>query len=159
MAQLGRLAWPLSVACVGGACLLAFVARDLSWVTQQRPHGYERLIHLYVYNYNRPWPTQFDYRPILTAFGIVATVLLGLTALPRLRAWGARLLVGFSVVFAAWTVNVYFPDLSDHWGLKTLMTQYYELREGPEEPLLAFQMNWKAENFYISTPETGSTRL
>jgi len=84
---------------------------------------------------------------------------LGLTALPRLRAWGARLLVGFSVVFAAWTVNVYFPDLSDHWGLKTLMTQYYELREGPEEPLLAFQMNWKAENFYISTPETGSTRL
>ncbi|MBK6575475.1 MAG: glycosyltransferase family 39 protein [Sandaracinaceae bacterium] len=146
--ELGRLAWPLTVACVGGACLLAFVARDLSWVTQQRPHGYERLIHLYVYNYNRPWPTQFDYRPILTAFGIVGTVLLGATALPQLRAWGARLLVGFSVVFAAWTVNVYFSDLSDHWGLKPLMTQYYELREGPEEPLLAFQMNWKAENFY-----------
>ena len=61
--SIGRLAWPLTVACIGGACLLAFVARDLSWVTQQRPHGYERLIHLYVYNYNRPWPTQFDYRP------------------------------------------------------------------------------------------------
>ncbi|MEZ4328467.1 MAG: glycosyltransferase family 39 protein [Polyangiales bacterium] len=143
-----RLALPLTVACLGGACLVAFVARDMSWVTQQRPHGYERLIHLYVYNYNRPWPTQFDYRPILTAFGIVGSVLLGLAAVPALRAWGARLLVGFSVVFAAWTVNVYFSDLSDHWGLKPLMTQYYELREGPEEPLLAFQMNWKAENFY-----------
>ena len=22
------------------------------------------------------------------------------------------------------------------------------MREGPEEPLIAFQMNWKAENFY-----------
>ncbi|MCA9533915.1 MAG: glycosyltransferase family 39 protein [Myxococcales bacterium] len=146
--EAGRLALPLTVACLAGAGLLAFVARDLSWVTQQRPHGYERLIHLYVYNYNRPWPTQFDYRPILTAFGIVGSVLLALTALPRLRAWGARLLVGFSVVFAAWTVNVYFSDLSDHWGLKPLMTQYYQLREGPEEPLIAFQMNWKAENFY-----------
>jgi hypothetical protein len=146
--HLNRLALPLTVACLGGACLVAFVARDLSWVTQQRPHGYERLIHLYVYNYNRPWPTQFDYRPILTAFGIVGSVLVGLTAVPALRAWGARLLVGFSVVFAAWTVNVYFSDLSDHWGLKPLMTQYYDLREGPEEPLIAFQMNWKAENFY-----------
>ncbi len=146
--SIGRLARPLSVACLAGACLVAFVARDLSWVTQQRPHGYERLIHLYVYNYNRPWPTQFDYRPVLTAFGIVGTALVGLSAWPRLRAWGARLLVGFGVVFAAWTVNVYFSDLSAHWGLKPLMTQYYELREGPEEPLLAFQMNWKAENFY-----------
>ena len=133
---------------VAGALLLAFIARDLSWVTSARPHGYERLAHLFVYNYNRPWPTQFDYRPILTAFGILGTVFAALLALPGLRAWASRLLLAFGVVFSAWTVNVYFSDLSDHWGLRPLIHQYYSLREGPEEPLLAYQMNWKAENFY-----------
>ena len=39
-------------------------------------------------------------------------------------------------------------DLSDHWGIRDLAQRYYELREGPEEPLLAWQMNWKGENFY-----------
>jgi len=39
-------------------------------------------------------------------------------------------------------------DLAGHWGLRNLAARYYEERESPEEPLLAWQMNWKGENFY-----------
>jgi hypothetical protein len=39
-------------------------------------------------------------------------------------------------------------DLSDHWGIRELAHRYYDTREGPHEPLVAWQMNWKGENFY-----------
>jgi hypothetical protein len=39
-------------------------------------------------------------------------------------------------------------DLTPHWGQQTLMKRYYKERKGPEEPLVAWQMNWKGENFY-----------
>jgi hypothetical protein len=43
---------------------------------------------------------------------------------------------------------VYLLDLSPHWTQKHVIQRYYEVREGPEEVVLAFQMNWKGENFY-----------
>jgi hypothetical protein len=39
-------------------------------------------------------------------------------------------------------------DLSDHWGLRDLAQRYYAARESADEPLVAWQMNWKGENFY-----------
>ena len=54
--------------------LLAMIGRDLAWSTESHPWGMERLIHLFVYNYQRPWPPNFDYRPILTGFAIVSSV-------------------------------------------------------------------------------------
>ncbi|UCH29872.1 MAG: glycosyltransferase family 39 protein, partial [Myxococcales bacterium] len=56
----------IGVALLLGACLVAFVGRDLSWITSARPRGDERLIHLFVYNYDRAWPEHLDYRAILT---------------------------------------------------------------------------------------------
>ncbi len=131
-----------------GAVLLAFVGRDLSWVTAGRPQGYERLIHLFVYKYDRPWPEHFDYRPILTGFAIAATLLVVLAALRMSRMVAARALLGLALLFSAWTLNVYMIDLAPHWGMGTLFRTYYDQRQGPEEPVLAWQMNWKGENFY-----------
>ncbi len=138
----------IAVAVGGGAVILAFVARDLSWITAARPHGFERIIHLFVYNYGRPWPEQFDYRPILTGFGITATVLFALMAPRWTRAVASRAALGTALLFSAWCLNVYMPDLAPHWGMENLFERYYEERSGPEEPVLAFQMNWKGENFY-----------
>jgi 4-amino-4-deoxy-L-arabinose transferase-like glycosyltransferase len=138
----------LSVAVGAGAVLVAFVGRDLAWATSAHPYGYERLIHLFVYNYGRPWPDHFDYRPILSGFAIVSGLVFLAMIFRWTRAAAARAMVGLSVLFCGWTLNVYMVDLSPHWGMRELFETYYEERTGPEEPVIAWQMNWKGENFY-----------
>lgn len=138
----------LSVALATAPVLAAFVGRDLAWVTSARPAGYERLIHLFVYNYSRPWPDVFDYRPILTGFAAGAVVLLALGAVDVMRSYAMRAFLGLAVAFAVWTLDVYIVDLSPHWSQRDVIQQYYVLRADDSEPLLAYQMNWKGENFY-----------
>jgi hypothetical protein len=138
----------LGAMLLAGAMLAAFVGRDLSWKTSARPAGFERLIHLFVYNYDRPWPEQFDYRPVLTGFAITATACCALAALHSLRPLMARALLGTALFFTFWSLNLYMIDLSPHWGQRELVERYYRERADPEEPLVAWQMNWKGENFY-----------
>jgi len=133
---------------VFASVIVAFVGRDLSWVTDGRPQGYERIIHLFVYNYGRLWPEQFDFRPVFTGFAIVAGTIVAVAALQRLRHLMARALVGLALLFATWTLNVYMIDLSPHWGMRTVIHRYYELRPNEDVPLISWQMNWKGENFY-----------
>ncbi|MCA9605220.1 MAG: glycosyltransferase family 39 protein [Myxococcales bacterium] len=128
--------------------ILAIVGRDLSWVTDARPQGYERLIHLFVYNYGRPWPTELDYRPILTGFAIVTTLAIVLAAFRSLRDVALRAFLGTAMLFCVWSLDVYMIDLSPHWGQRELIQRYYDMRRSAEEPLVAWQMNWKGENFY-----------
>ncbi len=138
----------LGISVAAGTAIGAFVARDISWITDQRPQGYERLIQLYIYNYGRPWPDHFDYRPVYTAFAIVMISLLCLCVLSAVQRAASRGMLATTIVFCAWVLNVYFYDLSDHWGMRPLFKTYYEQRTGPEEPVIAWQMNWKGENFY-----------
>jgi 4-amino-4-deoxy-L-arabinose transferase-like glycosyltransferase len=138
----------LGVALLLGACLVAFVGRDLSWATSARPQGNERLIHLFVYNYGRLWPEHLDYRAILTGFAVAASLISAAAAFRFWRPVATRALVAVSVLFCAWGLNVYMVDLSEHWGIRDLAKRYYALRQSPDEPLLAWQMNWKGENFY-----------
>ncbi|RLB56094.1 MAG: hypothetical protein DRJ42_04335 [Deltaproteobacteria bacterium] len=139
---------PLAALLTAGAILVAFVGRDLSWITDARPHGFERLIHLFVYNYGRPWPDHFDYRPAFTAFATVATLLISLAVFDRLRGVATRAFLALALLFSTWVLDVYMVDLSPHWGMRELLYSYYDARDSPEEPLLAWQMNWKGENFY-----------
>jgi 4-amino-4-deoxy-L-arabinose transferase-like glycosyltransferase len=138
----------VGIALVAGACLIAFVGRDLSWATSARPQGYERLIHLFVYNYKRPWPKHLDYRPILTGFSAAAGLTVAVASFRPCRAVAARALVGVALLLCAWGLNVYMVDLAPHWGIRELAARYYAERESPDEPLVAWQMNWKGENFY-----------
>jgi 4-amino-4-deoxy-L-arabinose transferase-like glycosyltransferase len=138
----------LGVALLLGACVIAFVGRDLSWSTSARPQGNERLIHLFVYNYGRVWPEHLDYRAILTGFAVAAGVTTAASAFRYWRPVATRALMGVAVAFCAWGLNVYMVDVSDHWGLRNLSQRYYDLRGSADEPLVAWQMNWKGENFY-----------
>ncbi|MBW2627396.1 MAG: hypothetical protein JRE45_07230, partial [Deltaproteobacteria bacterium] len=138
----------LGAALLLGACFVAFVGRDLSWATSARPQGNERLIHLFVYNYGRLWPEHLDYRAILTGFAVAAGVTSAAAAFRTWRPVATRALLGVSVMFCAWGLNVYMVDLSDHWGLRDLTQRYYAARKSADEPLVAWQMNWKGENFY-----------
>ncbi|MGD8859311.1 MAG: glycosyltransferase family 39 protein [Myxococcales bacterium] len=138
----------LGVGLLGCAVLVAFVGRDLSWTTAERPAGQERLAQLFIYNYDRPFPGDFDYRPILTGFTFALVLLLSLAALRVTRPVLMRALVGLSLVFTLWVVDVYMIDLTPHWSQRGLIERYYRERAGPEEPLVAWQMNWKGENYY-----------
>ena len=138
----------LGVALILGACLLALVGRDLSWATSARPQGYERLIHLFVYKYGRLWPEHLDYRPILTGFAVAAVVAALVASFRSWRPIGVRALAALAVLFCAWGLNVYMVDLADHWSIRRLTARYYAERASADEPLVAWQMNWKGENFY-----------
>jgi hypothetical protein len=37
---------------------------------------------------------------------------------------------------------------SQHWGQHEVIQAYYADRQSPDEILVAYQMNWKGENFY-----------
>jgi 4-amino-4-deoxy-L-arabinose transferase-like glycosyltransferase len=134
-------------ATITGAVLLAFVGRDLSWNVKDSPPGSERLIHLFVYNYTRPWPDYLDYRAIMFGFASAAVLLMLACAVRALRGTAAAGLLGLAIVFSAYCLDVYMIDLTPHWSQLGLIDRYYAERK-PDQPLLAWQMNWKGENFY-----------
>ena len=137
----------IAAGVICGAIVLAFVGRDLAWHVGQPP-GSERLIHLFVYNYNRPWPDYLDYRPILFGFACVSVVFSLLIGWRRLRGAASLSLLGAALAFTVWCLDVHMIDLSPHWTQADLIHRYYRERKGPQEPLLAYQMNWKGENYY-----------
>jgi hypothetical protein len=51
---------------------------------------------------------------------------------------------------------------SPHWGQHEVLEAYYRNRQSPSEQIVAYQMNWKGENFYTGNRipafvSTGST--
>ena len=78
----------------------------------------------------------------------MATIVVGLAAIRRLRAVATLGVVGLSVLFALFCLDVYMLDLSPHWSQRDLVRRYYRERKGPQDPLVAWQMNWKGENLY-----------
>ena len=107
----------------------------------------ERLIHLFVYNYQRPWPPNFDYRPILTGFAIVASVTIALAAIREIRPVMIRAFLGCALALSIWSLDFYLVDLAPHWGQREIFEAYYCARQLGEY-VIAWQMNWKGENFY-----------
>jgi hypothetical protein len=136
------------VALLAAAALVAFAGRDLSWSLTERPLGHEKLIQLFIYNYGRPFPEHLDYRPILGGFAMAFVGLLVLGSYHRLRKVAVYGLLSTAFLFSAWALNVYLIDLTPHWGQRELVKRYYEERSGSQEPLIAWQMNWKGENLY-----------
>ena len=130
------------------APLTLLVARDLSTSVPGDVPGSARLLHLVTYNYKRIWPETLDFEAVQLGFGVAATACLLLWLVPRLRLIGTVLLAAVGVAFCAFTLWIYLPALAPHFGQRELVLAYYQRRHGPEEPLAAYQMNWKGENFY-----------
>ena len=65
-------------------------------------------------------------------------------------------------VWGVWGLDVYMEKTAQHWGQHEVIEAYYADRHSPEETLVAYQMNWKGENFYTGNHipafvSTGST--
>jgi 4-amino-4-deoxy-L-arabinose transferase-like glycosyltransferase len=140
---------------VGGASLVAglvvaLVGRDLAItkVEGSDQPGAIRLLHLFTYNYRRPWPESLDYGAILGGFAIVGAILAAAIGFRTIRRHAAIAFCAFAFVWAVWATNVYMVEMSPHWGQHEVIEAYYKDRKGADEQLIAYQMNWKGENFY-----------
>ncbi|MBK7398349.1 MAG: glycosyltransferase family 39 protein [Myxococcales bacterium] len=138
----------LGAAAVGAAFVTALVTRDLGSRPESDIKGQERLIHLYTYRYDRLWPREVSFTPALVGFGLVATLFVVLLVRKSLRRQATFALVGVATLFSAWTLDVYMMKVAPHWGQRPLFEAYYRDRKSEKEPLVAFEMNWKGENFY-----------
>jgi 4-amino-4-deoxy-L-arabinose transferase-like glycosyltransferase len=130
--------------CSAGVCFL--VGRDL--FTSGAVEGPMRILNLFSYNYARSWPPSLDFEAALRAFTLVSCVLLALSVVVRLRQHVSLVFVALGVWFCAFLLDIYLLRVAPHWGQRETMLAYYTTRAGPEEPLVAYQMNWKGENFY-----------
>jgi len=130
------------------APLTLLVARDLSTSVGGDVQGSARLLHLVTYNYKRLWPDTLNFEAVQWGFGVAAAACLLLWLVPRFRLTGSVLTSAVGVWFCAFTLWIYLPALAPHFGQRELLLAYYQDRHGPEEPVVAYQMNWKGENFY-----------
>jgi hypothetical protein len=139
----------LGAGAVAGALLLVLVARDLILKPENADQpGAIRLLHLFTYNYRRPWPESLDFSGALTGFGAVAVLLSLSLAVRAIRPHAVTALCAMSFVWGLWGLDVYMTKTAPHWGQHEVIAAYYADRASPDELLVAYQMNWKGENFY-----------
>ncbi|HKE15036.1 MAG TPA: glycosyltransferase family 39 protein [Kofleriaceae bacterium] len=117
----------VALAALLGAVLALLVTRDLLGEPKQ-------LIELFVYRYDRPWPSGEPWNvdvsaPILIA-GLAAAAALVVFALPwrRARAAGLIGLLAAGLGFSLWCENGYMAEAAPHWGQRELHRTYYRLR-------------------------------
>jgi 4-amino-4-deoxy-L-arabinose transferase-like glycosyltransferase len=139
----------LGAVAIAGTVLTFFVGVDLAW---QHKGGLSqiRLVHLFSYNYGRPWPDSLDFRAPLWAFVGAATLLTAALVVMRIRPLVVTAFMAVASTFAAWGVDVYFVRISPHWGQRELFLRYERERLVEPGPIVAYQLNWKGENFYRS---------
>jgi 4-amino-4-deoxy-L-arabinose transferase-like glycosyltransferase len=138
----------LAASAVGGALVLVLVGRDLVLRGEGDQPGAMRLLQLFTYNYRRPWPDSLDFTAALNGFAWVAVACSLLLAVRALRAHATVAFVALAMVWGLWGTNVYMTKTAPHWGQREVIAAYYQNRKGPEEQLVAYQMNWKGENLY-----------
>jgi 4-amino-4-deoxy-L-arabinose transferase-like glycosyltransferase len=138
----------VSAAAVAGALILLLVGRDLSIKPDNADQpGAIRLLHLFTYNYRRPWPDTLDFGAILWGFSLVAVVLGFALSVQSIRRHIIVAFFAFGTLWAVWGLDVYMVKTAPHWGQHEVIQAYYDHRKD-DEILVAYQMNWKGENFY-----------
>lgn len=133
-----------------GLGLTAVVGWDLIRPPGLGKAGYERFVDLFIYNYRRVWPEgeEYDYSSVLAILAGMVFVCSLTLLIPRARKFLAWSVLLSAVIFTVWALDIYMPEVGRHWSQENLISEYYERREGPGERLVAYQMNWKGENFY-----------
>jgi hypothetical protein len=127
---------------------LLLAGRDLVVSNDGDVNASVRLMQLFTYNYKRPWPDTLDFAAILGGFTVVAGLLGIALSLRSLRRHAVAAACAFGILWAVWGLDVYMMAVSPHWGQHEVIEAYYRDRKGPDEALVAYQMNWKGENFY-----------
>jgi 4-amino-4-deoxy-L-arabinose transferase-like glycosyltransferase len=134
---------------VAAAIVVSLVGRDLvHHPTGSDVEGQARLLHLFTYLYRRPWPDTLDFRTALAGFTVLGAGAALLLAVDRWRKFAVVASSMTAIAFTAWGLDVYLFRCAPHWGQRELFTKYYGERTGADEPIVAYQLNWKGENIY-----------
>ena len=135
---------------VGSFVLFTFAAMDVSFKPNVGTKGFERFIHLFIYNYSRSWPhgDKYDYSLFLTVISIIFGAIIILMLFPRIRKFAAVALVVVACYFGGWAMNHFMVEISPHWSQGYIIREYYKHRTSPNQRLIVFKLNWKGENFY-----------
>ena len=133
---------------IGAAAVVLLCGRDLAVTRPGDVEGAARLIQLITYNYGRSWPKTLDYSLPLWLFTAAAAACTLALLLRPLRRWAALGTCAVGLACCAWVIDGYLVEISPHWGQRETIAEYYKQRTNPAEPLVAYQLNWKGENFY-----------
>lgn len=132
-----------------GVPIFMLVGKDISGTPKN-------FTDLFVYNYDRPYPSFLVDRPVLGtnnlkqlwALGFIFVgALLALFAFMRNKASFFTTALAGIMVWALWFNWSHWVDLSHHWTQRDQFWRYYTNRK-PGEPIAAFLMNWRGETFY-----------
>lgn len=148
-----------------GGLLYALIAHDLAMTPKH-------LTDMFVYNYDRPYPDrETDPRQVFTLLFYAAPAvalspwlfdrLAQLWRMVRTRRFepstgdeavqdrnvAVLALVGLALSFAVFLGWFHWRKLSPHWTQRDLFWEYYHQSQ-PGEPIGAYQMNWRGEQFY-----------
>jgi 4-amino-4-deoxy-L-arabinose transferase-like glycosyltransferase len=139
-----------AAAFAGAALVVLLVARDLSLAPSDghAPSGAARFVHLMTYRYDRRWPSAETFTPAFAAFAVAAAA--GCAALAS-RRWRARAVLAFgglALLFTGLLLDGYLAAVSSDGGQRGIYEAYYRSRGASSAPLVAYQLNWKGENFY-----------
>jgi 4-amino-4-deoxy-L-arabinose transferase-like glycosyltransferase len=111
----------------------------------------KHLINLYVYNYERPYPSQeVNPKNVFSAIFVGGGVLLALAYVWRTKKMLVASFTAVALSFAIYTSWVHWKDLSFHWSQRDIFWAYYQQRGSSNEPIGAYYMNWRGETFYSS---------
>ena len=133
-----RDAWAL-VMLVAAALVTLLVARDLTGT------GTTRFVQLMTYRYDRHWVHTTPFAPLLVGFGVSMAIATVATA--KYRKLGVAALGIVGVGFSVMLLDVYLVRTAGDGGQRAVFDAYYSGRTD-NEPLVAYQLNWKGENFY-----------
>ncbi len=113
------------LAAVAAVVIVLLITADLMGEHKQ-------LIELFVFRYDRPWPSgppwNLDLSDPLLAFGLVFAGLMALIPLRRYRRMVLAALGVATLAFAFWCSNVYMRHAATHWGMREALQEYYRLR-------------------------------
>ncbi len=129
-----------SPALFTGFALLALTVRE----TVLDPAHF---INLFIYKYERLFPYE-DWMPwAMGAFGGLVLAAAAVLVFWRNRStWTAFLLAG--ALYSLHLLVLYMPAVGPHWSQKQLHAIYFQCRRNPGQRLIAWQLNWRGENFY-----------
>jgi 4-amino-4-deoxy-L-arabinose transferase-like glycosyltransferase len=139
------------VAALVAIAAIALVVRDLAQpIGDGVLQGYAQLVGLFIYKYSRPYPAgpEYDISREIIVFGVIFAAGIGLWLLVRWRRAAIALTLVAALAFGHWLIQHHMVSVAPHWTQKHIIDRYYELRRSSAERLVAFQMNWKGENFY-----------
>ncbi|MEY2669550.1 MAG: hypothetical protein RJA59_2188, partial [Pseudomonadota bacterium] len=130
---------------VAGALGATALAATGGWLVREP----RLLAWLFTYDPRRSWP-EAALDPGLSLLLLAGLPLAGLVAAALLRSarFAAGSLVASSLLLAGWISFVHWPLLAIHGTQREVFAAWRGESPGPDEPLVAWRMNWRGETFY-----------